>query len=372
MSVTLPPKPTRSRRSFAVPGLSTDPEKRSVQVGVIGTILVHVLLYLLAPWLLRIGAKPAPFVPSPTPPAFNIEMPEDIAVPPPKPKEKQPFKFVETNPDAPDNVPDKTDNFAAKNEQAAQEKPDPKNHSDNPAMDGQKDIHSTQIVDGRLEKPVQREQAEVPETPPTEPVVAVPKTEQNPLSGFEKNIGEAENAIGSNVAKFAPRSKDVPQKVEGQKDAPLIQGASAMTPQIDPRRPQPRQSIVKSILTRPAIFEENKIGTDNVGIIGHNAKWSAYGQYLQKMVEAIDSQWRRLLDESKTYPASGTSVIVTFILNSEGKVKILTVEGDKAGQAASVTCATAIGDRAPYGLWTDDMIALLGTEDKMTFQFFYQ
>ena len=32
----------------------------------------------------------------------------------------------------------------------------------------------------------------------------------------------------------------------------------------------------------------------------------------------------------------------------------------------------AITDRAPYGPWTDDMIAMLGKQQEMTFTFYYQ
>jgi len=33
---------------------------------------------------------------------------------------------------------------------------------------------------------------------------------------------------------------------------------------------------------------------------------------------------------------------------------------------------TAITDRAPYGTWTDDMKAVLGEQQEMTFTFYYQ
>ena len=35
-------------------------------------------------------------------------------------------------------------------------------------------------------------------------------------------------------------------------------------------------------------------------------------------------------------------------------------------------CVSAITDRAPYGPWTDDMKAMLGSQQEMTFTFYYQ
>jgi hypothetical protein len=40
--------------------------------------------------------------------------------------------------------------------------------------------------------------------------------------------------------------------------------------------------------------------------------------------------------------------------------------------AAERACMSAITDRAPYGEWTDDMKAVLGEQQEMTFTFYYQ
>ena len=123
---------------------------------------------------------------------------------------------------------------------------------------------------------------------------------------------------------------------------------------------------------RPAIFEENKIGTMNVGLRGIDAKWSNYGTYLQKMVEIIQVQFDRLNDESRIYPPSGSMVTVKFILNSEGKIaRVVSVE-NKATEAAAHTCVSSITLPSPYGPWTDDMKALLGEEQELIFDFYYQ
>src|SRR5205807_1196113 len=87
---------------------------------------------------------------------FDIEIAPDI-FPKPAPVPKPPANYVETNPDAPDNKPDKTNNFGAQNQQVAQEKPTPDGKNDRPALEGKKDIHSTQIVTGQLTKPVDQE-----------------------------------------------------------------------------------------------------------------------------------------------------------------------------------------------------------------------
>jgi hypothetical protein len=63
---------------------------------------------------------------------------------------------------------------------------------------------------------------------------------------------------------------------------------------------------------------------------------------------------------------------VKFIINSDGKItRIVNVENHSSEQAARA-CASAITDRSPYGVWTDDMKAMLGENQEMTFSFHYQ
>jgi hypothetical protein len=83
-------------------------------------------------------------------------------------------------------------------------------------------------------------------------------------------------------------------------------------------------------------------------------------------------QWENILISGKIYPPSGSTVTVTFVLDSEGRIaRIVNVE-NKSSDQASHACVSAITDRAPYGPWTDDMIAMLGKEQEMTFTFYYQ
>ena len=46
--------------------------------------------------------------------------------------------------------------------------------------------------------------------------------------------------------------------------------------------------------------------------------------------------------------------------------------GAKSSDQAAHACASAITDRAPYGPWTEDMKAMLGDQQEMTFTFYYQ
>jgi len=359
--------PTVALRRFASRAWS-DPESRSVVIGLIAVVVVHLVLFLVAPYLLRTDALRTAERKIAAPRQFNIEIaPDAFAQPPPKPP--PPNKYIEANPNAPDKVPDNTTNFSSQNQVLAQEKPQPDQHNDKPKLDGKKDIQSNQTVSGQLTKP----QESVPVVPtislPMKTQTA-PKQAQDPLAGYEK-MKEGEDGFGSNIGKNPDVSKPMPNKIDGAKNAPLVEGAESTLPAIDPKKPRARP-VLEQIHTRPAIFEDNQFGTSNIGPVAVSAKWSNYGAYLHKMIEAIQIQWDRILIESRTEPPSNTYVTVKFTMDSKGRItEILDVESTSSEQGKQ-SCLTAITMTAPYGDWTDDMIAVLGTSQELTFQFYYQ
>jgi len=350
-----------------------DENSRSTIVGVVAVVIYLLFFWLVAPHLFRIETIPVTARPHASSQTFSIQLAPDTFAPKPAPKQ-DPFKFVETNPDAPDNTPDKTQNFSDRNQQVAQEKPTPDSKSDRPALEGKKDFESTQIVTGHLSQPIEQIEA-VPspqETAEAEKAVAAPKLQQNPLTGFEKKQGEDANSFGTNLGKVADNAKPVPDTVDGAKDAPAFDGAIANLPAIDPQHPRARKMVVQEMNTRPAVFAQQIMGTSNIGPIGIDAKWSNYGAYLKRLIDSVQTQWDRLLIESRIYPPSGTTVEVKFILNSEGKISKIVNVDNQSNEQAGQACVVAITSRAPYGDWTDDMKAMLGDQQEMTFKFFYQ
>ena len=367
---TDPKPPARRRRAF--PWLSERPETRSVQIGVAGTILVHLILFLLAPRLLRVDQVRSLTRPHLSPHQLNIEMDPGLFLSQQKPPPKPPMKFVEANPNAPENIPDRTNNFSDRNQQAAQEKPTPNGKSDMPKLEGRKDIQSTQIVTGQLSPPQQ-----MAPTPPPAPIapktpsMATPRREQNPLPGFDQKQGESIDGFGANLAKPNANAQPTPDKVEGSKDAPLIENAFNGTPQIDPQHPRPRRTVESHV--RPAIFRDNQFGTSNVGITALDSRFSNYGVYLKRLLEAVQLNWYAILDQSRISPASGSQVAVRFKLTSKGEVSAIIEIAPTPGTSEQGTraCARAITVGAPYGEWSDDMKQVLGDEQELAITFLY-
>ncbi|MDE3083698.1 MAG: hypothetical protein KGJ37_00575 [Verrucomicrobiota bacterium] len=357
----------RRRTRFA--RIFRDDETQSLIVGLILTLIFWPLLVAGFSWSIgHLHGKPdVRLTAVRRPQQFNIEIaPEAFTAPKPKP----PNRFVETNPNAPENIPDKTRNFAAQNQQAAQPKPSPKTGGDHPATKGRTDVNSAQIVSGNLSKTQVIPSAPTPpQTSQNSKAQVAPRREQNPLPGFEKIKGEDKDAFGGNVAKIAENSQDVPKKVEGQKNVPLIEGANSNMPQIDPKHPLPRPRLDRNV--RPAIFSQNPVGTSNIGLAAWDARWNSYGEYLQRLIDVVQAEWDNLLSNAGSLPPSGSKVIVTFRINSQGKISKIVKVDSTAGDLGSSYCVSAITDRSPYDKWSEDMVTTLGDEQELTFTFFY-
>src|SRR5579884_2406402 len=355
------------RRRGRVPRFLRDDDNQSAVIGLLLTVVLWPLLVLFFSWAIahlhgKDDGKTAVAVKIGR--QFNIEL---APQPSPPPKPPPPNRFVETNPDAPQNIPDKTSNFGAQNQQAAQSKPSPKTGSDHPATEGKKDVESTQIVDGHLkDKTPPAESVPPPPSPTSTEAKSAPVQEQNPLPGYQKSIGENKEAFGTNLGQVAENVRNVPKKIEGQKDVPAVEGANSAVPAPDPMHPRPRPTLNERDV-RPAVFEENPVGTIKTGENAWDARWSNYGQYLQQLINTVQAEWDHILSNSGIYPVSGTHVVVTFRLNSKGNItEIVKVDGN-AGDLGQRYCVSAITDRAPYGAWTDDMIAMLGNDQQLTF-----
>ena len=349
-----------------------DYTRRSVGIGIACTVLFHVLLLWLSP---RFGMNKFSGVHS----GIAVARPNQAKsfdfdlTPPPEPKQ-DPLKFVETNPDAPENTPDNTANFSNRNQQSAQKEAakekDPENR---PSVKGQDEIkNDSAIVTGDLSKP-QQGAAAAPEITKTdsekqqEELKA--RAEQTPLSGFEKTEGKSEDGIATNISKAVAPSTHADQLVEGAPDAKDPTGGLVALNQTNKAQPKARPKLTAA---RSTILTNRATGTTNVGILGIDARWSEYGEYMQQMLEIIQIQWYKILQESRISPPRGSHVVVTFKINSKGETEIVKVEDSDSGKQGVFSCQNAITYPQPYRKWTEQMIAVLGDEQQITLSFYYQ
>jgi hypothetical protein len=363
--------PSRRPRPVASAPSLGDRENRSIGIGIACTILFHVLLLCLAPFfpadkISGVDRFMEGIAAQNRAKEFNIELADADA----EQQKLAPFRFVETNPDAPENEPDKTINVSNRNQQSAQEERPPEIDPENrPSIRGRDDIQNdSAIVSGNMSR---TEVAAAAEAMMKEAAAAQAaqelRAEQVPLSGQEKILGTDEEGVGSNISQLKSPSNQAEDYLEGAKDGRSATGALTQTEQANRPVPRERPRLTQA---RPTVLQNRIRGTSNIGPLGYDARWSEYGDYMQELIEVVQASWEGLLRDARAYPKAGTSVIVTFTLNSSGEVSIVSVE-ETTGAAGAYVSTTAITSRQPYRKWTDQMIAVLGQQQTMTFRFFF-
>ncbi len=170
--------------------------------------------------------------------------------------------------------------------------------------------------------------------------------------------------------KASPEKRDAAESKPENTLASRSEGSrpSAIAPVSPPLTPK---KLTKKPV-RPAILAENRFGTTNIGPTAVSALWSNYGSYLRRTIESVQIQWETFLGESKVYPGSGSTVTVKFIMNSRGQITKIVSHQSTASDEATRACISAITKPGPYGEWTDDMKAVLGEQQELTFTFYYQ
>ncbi|AOS45817.1 hypothetical protein Verru16b_02906 [Lacunisphaera limnophila] len=356
----------------------TESYGRSILIGVVGTVLFHVLLIVLSPRFalddfsgvhtgIEVGSAPRGQTFD-----FELAQPEVTEV-----QQRKPFNFVETNSAAPENLPDETENFSNRNQQAAQEvaalELDPQKRPSTKGEDKFKD--TTAIVSGdmappQLAPPPTPEEATEDQQQRTEQLA---RMEQVPLAGFDKTEGTDADGIATNVADSKKASTHAAEAVDGSKDSTAAQGGLvAVTAQNAKTQPKERKRLASASLNRQSPLANRVTGVSNMGVTASDAFQSEYGEYLNELIEIVQIQWYRILAESRVSPPRGSHVAITFTINSKGETDIVKVEDEGSGRQGVFSCQNAIQARQPYRKWSDEMIALLGEQQSLTFRFYHQ
>ena len=206
----------------------------------------------------------------------------------------------------------------------------------------------------------------VPEKKPTQS--ALPKSagtsEQVRLAqGKPRSIDQSESApvVQASVSMSAP-VKAAPPPGPGKSAAKPAPAPVAANPE-RPRASTP-SGTYGLLLRRP-------VGVSRAGSIAIDARFSNYGDYTQRMMEAIQSSWWSIIERSRFEGVARGSVVVRFRLHRDGTVTDTQILGTEVTRVMSLACKDAVMAPAPYDIWRADMVAMYGESDTVTINFHY-
>ena len=239
------------------------------------------------------------------------------------------LRFIETNPLANQAVPKTTPFTSSRNQTAAQPVPE-KMPTNSPLPKSEGTSEQLRIAQG---KPRSIDQS------------------------------EAQPAAQASVSMAAP-VKATPPPGPGKSAA---QPSPAPVP-VAANPDRPRASVPSGtyglLLRRP-------VGVNRAGSIAVDARFSNYGDYTQRMLEAIQSSWWSIIERSRFEGLSRGNVIVRFRLHRDGTVTDAQVLGTEVTRVMTLACKDAVMAPAPYDIWRADMVAMYGESDTVTINFIY-
>ena len=242
------------------------------------------------------------------------------------------LRFIETNPLANQAVPKTTPFTSSRNQTAAQPVPE-KMPTNSPLPKSEGTSEQLRIAQGKPRTIDQSQSA--PATQPSISMAAPAKATPPP-------------GPGKSAAQPPPTAVPVP--VAANPD-------------------RPRASVPSGtyglLLRRP-------VGVNRAGTIAIDARFSNYGDYTQRMLEAIQSSWWSIIERSRFEGVSRGNVIVRFRLHRDGTVTDAQVLGSEVTRVMTLACKDAVMAPAPYDIWRADMVAMYGESDTVTINFIYR
>ncbi|MFQ3241368.1 MAG: hypothetical protein ACI9A1_001242 [Lentimonas sp.] len=343
-------------------------------------LLVHLGAIVLLPDVLMISNASAD---------INNEELEVILLPP-EPIEKEELKFVEANPEAPENEPDRKDQYSFRAQQAADENPN-KALLDAPSVDGEED--SQKIVQGAMEQvppvtpgvyspAVQAAEGEGTDggkagapaaamVPPAKPLPAPafiqqdPVTEDGPGSRLETpGVGEeiVENPVpDAPINVYKPQPQTVEQQAQQEGDG---SGGADVQPM-----PRARPTLSPDLIHGPLMRSEGS--ASRRGSLAIDATFSEFGEYQQQFFAALQAGWYQEIEFFQPIDTS-TRVVVSFRITADGVIHDVEILHSSASEIASLICQTAITKRSPFRPWTQEMVQVFGQERVLQVVFHYR
>lgn len=178
--------------------------------------------------------------------------------------------------------------------------------------------------------------------------IIVPKAAPEPAKA-QKNPPKTADDATRKTAAMQPESARQP-------------AAQAPAMPINPDIPAPRARPRLSMKIPAGPLMDNNRAASQAGVVAVDSRFSEFGAYQQRMIEAISRQWNLLGGKYDLSAEIGASVLIEFSLNTEGELVNFKVAATSASNVGTGLCEQSILSTAPYGVWTQEMVNTLGQQ----------
>ena len=278
-------------------------------------------------------------------------------------------KYVESNPNVPENPPDEVKQFSFRDQQAAQpeimkttrEQKVPKIESND---------NSPKIINAK-KKVIKEAQSSPPilsNSNHKKKLIQEPKTSILSKTEIKKPKEEKGSYSKKNLKDRFEKGKIIVASIQNQS---ITSTVSRLPPQ------KPRQKIRPSLSTDliHGPLMRSTTSAPRVGEIAIECRLHPYGVYIQKMLQSIEEQWNQLAKGSIQYLQRDRlpgKITLRFKIEASGNIANLSRVDNEGYSLAAELCRQAIASRVPFGKWTEKMIKDFGQSDEITLNFQYR
>jgi hypothetical protein len=368
---------------------------RAIILSVLGSVLSHVLLYLFIPETLMIMASEAP--PTTRWQEFDIILAED---------EPEVMKqYVPINKDDIPNTPDDTENFASQDAQAKNTELREDLNEDTPFIEGESEEFNNLMQGEPIRTPpsppvphsqasdtqAQQEQApSVPQIRINRPMGEDQLTEERarvPVALEDESLNEEGPRTIPEIPEDVPEEEEAVEVVESEDDAiedrlriddGVVQEQRPFTPP-EEASPQPNPEDRRARLPQPRVryantgpLKHHMAGVSQIAQMAqYSARFSEFGDYLERMFETIEIEWHNILDQQRLAERR-SRVSIAFFINGDGEIIDWEIVEATSSLQAQIVCVAAINNRAPFGEWTPEMVTTLEDPERIIVNFLFR
>ncbi|MGB0414008.1 MAG: hypothetical protein ACPGJU_06125 [Coraliomargarita sp.] len=301
------------------------------------------------------------------------------------------LKFVEANPEAPENKPDRQDQYSFRDQQAA-DMSDREELLDAPNVDGEEDsqkivqgspVEAQPLPPGTYSPQVQPGEGEGMDGgkagQPVEAVVAPPqplptpdflKQEAIEEDGTASSLnlqGESQEIV-ENPTPEAPINVYKPEQTTQPTEPAQVGEGAGGQPDAKPV-PRARPRLDPNLVTGPLMRSMGS--ASRRGTLGIDATFSEFGEYQQQFFAALQLGWYQEIEFFQPIDTAAR-VVVRFRMQADGSIHDIETLHTSAGEVATFICESAISKRSPFRPWTKEMVEVFGQERTLTVSFNYR
>ena len=299
-------------------------------------------------------------------------------------------RFVEASPEAPENEPDRKDQYSYRAQQAADDSP-LSDAANKPKVNGEEDsqkilqgsLQQTSAVEPGVYTPLARlgegegdqggELGAPKELSLAKPAQSLPAPHfiQQDIAS-ELGPGSRVDLVGEAAEVFDKPDPDAPINVyRSQSAAQQVQqigdGAGG-TPDAQ-ATPRARPRLAPELITGPLMRSQGS--ASRRGSLAIDATFSEFGEYEQQFYAAVQTGWYQEIEFFQPIDTS-TRVEVSFVLHADGRVENVQAVQTNASEIATFICETAITKRSPFRPWTKEMVQVFGQQRTRYVVFHYR